>query len=1157
MITARILVAALAASFLPQQPARAPRDSVSPLTSLSEPSVSPDGREIAFVSGGSVWTVGANGGDARILIADPATASRPLYSPDGSRIAFVSTRTGNGDVYVLTLASGELQRITFDDQPEQLDAWSRDGKWLYFSSSREDISGMSDEYRVHSDGGTPMPVAADRYAAEFWGAPSPDGSALAITARGVSRGQWWRKGHSHLDESEIDLVRDDAHGTPTYTPVVGMGSKSGWPMWSANGQTIFFVSDRTGFGNLWSQPVAGGEPRQLTHFTDGRVLWPAISTDGRTIVFERHFGVWKYDVASGAAAPVSINLRGAPPGTTTQHLTLTKGIRELTLSPDGRKIAFAVHGEIFAIPAKEGGQAIRVTDTPEEEAQPVWSPDSRRLLYTSDRDGRSHIYMYDFTRGAETALTSGNGDDISPHWSPDGSRVSYMRDGHQLHLIDVVSHTDRVLATGNFDRIPYAGLHTAAFSPDGEWLAFIDRTGSHDFANVYVVSTSGGAARPLSFLANSSANAIAWSPDGTYLLLESGQRTEPGELARIDLIPRTPHFREDQFRDLFREETPRLPTPRTPPAPDSTRTRADTTRMRGDTLMRRDSSRRAGPGRTRIVFDQIRERLSLLPIELSVSDISISPDGKSALLTATTAGQTNLYVYPLDPLASPSAVARQLTSTPGRKGDAFWSPDSKEVYYLDNGDIHTITVDSRIDHAVPFSAEMDVDFAREKMEVFEQGWRDLRVGFVDENMNGVNWDAVHAEYAPRIAGAPNIDAVRRLMSLMIGELNSSHSGIGGPAAQQPYTGRIGLRYDRATYERDGLLKVTEVTPLSPAAIADIKPGDYLISVNGTRIGPHTNLDELLAYTTGHRTVLGVAASATATPRDMPVRPVDAATDKALIYRAWVESRREYVSRISGGRLGYVHMFDMSEGALTQLYADLDAENMSREGVVIDVRNNNGGFVNVYAIDVLARQPYLTMQQRGTQTPVPARPALGQRALERPTVLVTNQHTLSDGEDFTQGYRALKLGKVVGEPTGGWIIFTGLSDADRRHDGAHAGKPHPHARRHQHGDAPAARRRRSRAADGRELHWARLAARRGGEDAARADRCDAPLSRSPARAIPSRVRSARLRPAWTHRAWSWLRTDSCAPSLPTGRGTRRSRRSSSPRRLSAAHAARDR
>lgn len=153
-----------------------------------------------------------------------------------------------------------------------------------------------------------------------------------------------------------------------------------------------------------------------------------------------------------------------------------------------------------------------------------------------------------------------------------------------------------------------------------------------------------------------------------------------------------------------------------------------------------------------------------------------------------------------------------------------------------------------------------------------------------------------------------------------------------------------------------------------------------------------------------------------------MRPVNTATEKGLLYKQWVQEQREYVARVSKGRLGYVHMYDMSQQSLDQLYLDMDAENHAREGVVVDVRNNNGGFVNAYALDVLARKGYMTMQVRGLPQ-APARTQLGQRALEAPTVLVTNQHSLSDAEDFTEGYRTLGLGKVVGEPTGGWIIYT--------------------------------------------------------------------------------------------------------------------------------------
>jgi C-terminal processing protease CtpA/Prc len=231
-------------------------------------------------------------------------------------------------------------------------------------------------------------------------------------------------------------------------------------------------------------------------------------------------------------------------------------------------------------------------------------------------------------------------------------------------------------------------------------------------------------------------------------------------------------------------------------------------------------------------------------------------------------------------------------------------------------------------------------------------------------------------------------------------------------------GQLGLSFDRGEYERSGKLKVTAVLPHSPAALAKIEAGQELTAVDGTVVGAHVNLDELLEHKSGKRVRLTVSG------KDVTVQPVGSLSDE--IYRNWVEVNRAYVAKVSGGKLGYVHIRDMSEQALTQLYLDLDSENRSRQGVVVDIRNNNGGFVNAYALDVLSRRPYLTMTNRGGPA-APARTALGQRSLELPTILVVNQHSLSDAEDFTEGYRTMKLGKVVGEPTAGWIIYTGAME----------------------------------------------------------------------------------------------------------------------------------
>ncbi len=1001
------------------------------MPAFSEPGISPDGKQIAFVSGADIWTVPTSGGEARLLISHPAIESRPLFSPDGSKLAFASTRTGNGDVYVLIFATGELRRLTYDDANEQPTGWSHDGRWIYFQTTGNDISGMNDIYRVGVDGGTPMPVAADRYANEFFASPSPDGNVLAITARGISSSQWWRKGHSHIDESEIDLVRES--NPPVYEALTDAGAKEMWPMWSPDGKNLFYVSDRVAAQNIWVRPASkSGEARQITQFKNGRVLWPTISGDGKTIVFERDFGIWKLDTASGNASEVHITRIGVPSTTNVEHLSLSSNFSNLSLSPDGKKVAFTTHGQIFAASAKDGGDAMRVTHTSNNESDVIWAPDSKEIVYVSDREGAPHIYQFDFTNNKETQLTSDSVGDAFPQFSPDGKILAFIRGDHELRVLDMASKKERQLATGALERPPLGAPHATAFSPDNKWIAFLDY-GSRGFRNVLVVPVEGGEPRSLSFISNSNAGSLQWSPDGTYLLFATGQRTEPGEVVRVDLIPHAPKFREDQFRELF-DEAPKNPAnehtqPATPaepaPAAAQSASKPDAQDKTADKDEKSDK-KKAAPKPVKIVFEGIRERLSRIPIGLDVNDEVISPDGKSLLINSAVAGQDNLYIYSLDELSREPAVARQLTSTAGFKSDAQFSPDGKEVFYIEQGRIQTIPVESRQAKPLSVTAEMDVDFQREKFEMFEQAWNYLREDFFDAKMNGQDWTAVHAEYLPRVAAAANADELRRIFSLMVGELNSSHSGVGAPftGGGSNDTGHLGLAFDRAEYESNGHLRITSIVPLGPSDIAGgIKIGDFLLAVDGAPVDAHTNLDSLLLHKSAHRVELSIASSAAGGEKHVVVvRPVSLAAKKNLLYHQWVEQRRAYVEKISNGRLGYVHMPDMSEQSLQQLYMDLDAQNQAREGVVIDVRNNNGGFVNVYAIDVLSRRPYLTMTPRGFDA-YPARAQLGQHALERPTILVTNQHSLSDAEDFTEGYRALKLGKVVGEPTAGWIIYT--------------------------------------------------------------------------------------------------------------------------------------
>jgi tricorn protease len=987
-----------------------------PAPSFAEPSISPDHSEIAFVEGGDVWSVPSAGGTARLLADVGGTAARPLFSPDGKRLAYVSSRAGAIGVYVITLDGGEVRRLTHDDAGLTLEAWSADSRALYFSSNARNISSAADVYRVGVDGGTPMPVLDERYVDERDAAPSPDGTRIAFSRNGFA--QWWRRGHSHIDQSNI-VIEDLA--ARRYETVTNGDAKDRWPMWAPDGRTLYFVSDRDGGDQLYAR--ADGRVRKLTALTGReRVLWPTASRDGRMIAFEHEFGIWTYDTQSGETKRLAIAPRGLPSRTEPQHLAQTSLFSGLDLAPDGKKLAFVARGRVFAAGSREGGEAQPVTTRAGAAyADPVWAPGSRRLAYVVDRGTEQAVATYDF--GADTNASGerivtppGHHDDY-PHWSPDGGTLAFVRDGRELHALDVATRADRVIARGILDRRPFGDKDDIAFSPAGDWIAYVDNERS-GFANARVVRPGGGESHAITTLSNANGGPLAWAPDGTRLFIVTSQRTENGSVAQVDLIPRAPKFREDAFRELF----PELPSRAIPTAPPST---APSPVTSGSPSPSPAPSPSAAPGarkrETRIVFDGIRERVTFLPTGLDVSRVRVSPDGKQLVLVATAAAQENLYAFSIDDTAKADAVAHQLTSTPSRKSALAISPDSQTVFYLDAGRAYTVPLaGEKPPHALALAAELDADFDRDKPLLFRQAWSLLERWYADPTFHGADWQAVRRTYEPHALAARTPEEFRRVVSLMLGELNSSHLGISGapaPGTSPVTVGRIGVRWNAAEYERTGRLRVAEIVPLGPLALAGrVAAGDELLAVDGTPLDRRTDLDALLANRIGKRTELRFAHAT------VPVLPIDRPSEKNLLYRAWVGGRRAYVERVSGGRLGYVHLYDMGPESLTQFYQDLDVQNRGRAGVVIDIRNNNGGFVDPYALDVITRREYLRFASR-FGFDAPERTALGQRALDRPTVLVTNEHTLSDGENMAEGYRRLGAGKIVGVPTAGWIIFT--------------------------------------------------------------------------------------------------------------------------------------
>ena len=365
----------------------------------------------------------------------------------------------------------------------------------------------------------------------------------------------------------------------------------------------------------------------MTKFTDGRVLWPSMGYDGKSVVFERDFKIWQLDTKTGEAYPVPITLVGSAASPEITHLSINQ-FTDLAVSADNRKIALVAHGEVFASSARDGGRAFRVTETPGPESQVAWAPDSMHLAYVSQRDALTHVFLYDFAKHAETQLTSGPLPDQAPVFSPDGKTLAFVRDRKELRAIDLASKQERLLATG-FIGGGFGG-GSVAWAPDNQWIAYASDA-ERGLRNVFVVPAAGGTPRQVSFLANGSLNSLEWSPDGKFLIFQTSQRTEQAEVMRLDLALRQPKFAEEKFEDLFKPET-------------TGRGGGRGAGRGGDPAANAPAEPKA-PVKVEIDFNDIRRRIAPLALGTGISNPQISPDGRYLLFSASAAGQSNLYLY--------------------------------------------------------------------------------------------------------------------------------------------------------------------------------------------------------------------------------------------------------------------------------------------------------------------------------------------------------------------------------------------------------------------------------------------------------------------------------------------------------------------------------
>ena len=1012
---------------------------------LRQPSLSPDGSKIAFCYAGDVWIVPAGGGEASRITSHASNDSQPIFSPDGTQLAFASQRTGGGNIYTISLQSNQPpKRLTYHNESVPPACWSPDGQWLYFTSDYDGIRGAS--YKIHIDGGTPIQVAGDPRETHYNLAISPDGQTLAFNNNGSP---WWRHGQHPSGHSDIWIVGEavEADDHRRLTQYLGKNLR---PMWNADGTGLYYLSDRDGEENICYMTREGdAETEQFTHFTDGRVLRPSISADGKWIAFERDFQIWRLNLESRASEPVEIILQTDEKSNPIRHHSYISGINEFELAPDGKKVAFIVHGEVFADLAdkgdkvKKGGDSFKVTDTPFRESQLQWHPESDRIVYISDRTGHHEVFQYCFKERVETQLTDSPEQRYAPKFSPDGKWLAYIQvplnpdtagiEG-EIWLMDTETEEKRPFITDQaFIGVPEPTEFE--WSPDSQWLAFI-ATDTNFFNNLYVQHIEADTPKQLTFLSNIGTDSLLWSPNGKFIIFNTGQYRAESQIARVDLKPIPPVFKEDDFDRLFQPEKQDAPQP--------SETESGETEEADSAIQNSDESENEQDAESKkakdkkpekkiepveIEFEGIKHRLRFLTdFKLNATAESIRPNSKTLIFRAAMTGQPNLWSLSLEE-DKRGELPKQLTGTASGKGNVHFIPNGKKFYYTDGGRIHFVGmgedgVKEGDAKALDTRAEVQVNFHLEKMQAFEEAWRLIRDGFYDPQFHGCDWEQVRQTFRPMVQGVQTQADFRELLNLMVGELNASHLGAGGWTDDAPDS-FLGADFDREALERDGHFKISEIIPESPLTLPEepAQVGEYLVEVDGVVLDRQFNLAEQLQRKQGKRVIVTLNDKPQLEgARELTVQPINSGQHRNLRYKEWVRWNEAYVHEKSNRRLGYVHIREMSYEAYLQFIADLDTETHDREGVVIDVRFNPGGHIAPFILDVLHRRAYTQSNYRGLISTTDTNLA-GNRILEQPVILITNEHSGSNAEMFSEGFRKLGLGKVVGMPTAGAVIWT--------------------------------------------------------------------------------------------------------------------------------------
>lgn len=978
------------------------------LTLLRHPALNHDGTRLAFSYQGDIWTAPATGGTARRLTIHEAYEAEPAWSPDDRYLAFRGDRYGNDDVFVVTADGGRPQRLTWHSTGDGAPAWHPDGR-IVFTTRRAfaQVERLPEVYSVPVTGGTParlLDAVGDHPAV------SPDGRFIAFE-RGSCR--ITREAYRGPANRDVWLFNTE---TGAFLQLTDFEGQDIYPDWG-DSRTLYYLSAAGGRYNLHvlrlgddGRPL--GPPTALTTFDDEGIRAFDVSGDGGTVVFERITDFYRMPAAGGAPEKLAIAVTADDRFDPVERKTYTDSATEYAVSPGGKRVAFVVRGEIFVMENDpDKSRAVQLTHHPYRDQEVNWLNDST-LVFVSDRDGANDVFLLRSADPAEGDLfrslrhevvpvTRTGEDENGLTVAPDGRHVAF-RQGRGRLVTAVLTPEGRlqdehVLLDG------WATPSGLAWSPDSRWLAYA--MSDLDFNQEVFIHAADGARPPVAVsLHPRSDNSPVWSPDGSKLGFLSTRNNGDSDvwfvwLRKADWEKTRQDWEEDE------------------PAPAA--------KSDGD-----------APPAVTIDFDAIHERLvQVTRLPGNETDVQLSKDGETFFFLTNGGGrQGSGGDRALMRVKWDGTEEKTLVANVARPFALRLDADGKHLYLLRSGGrLARVAVEGGKQETLAFRATLRIHHPEERKQVFEEAWRTLRDGFYDPAFHGRDWQALRDRYYPRALAASTTQDFRDMFNEMLGQLDASHMGLRGPDPEQTQQDRTGL-LGVEVIPVDGGVRVTHVVPGTPADRTGSKldVGDVITAVDGVPVSPTTSLYALLLDRADTRVELAVTDAA-GQARTVVIRPTGSI--RRALYEEWVKERRRLTEAYSGGRLGYIHIQGMNWPSFERFERELTASGQGREGLVIDVRFNGGGWTTDMLMTVLTVRQHaytiprgaaddLDREHRNFRDHYPFGERLPLSAWTKPSVALCNHNSYSNAEIFSHAYKTLGLGTLVGEPTFGAVISTG-------------------------------------------------------------------------------------------------------------------------------------